>query len=228
MPSSAATPGPSWPKNLAQLPLFKQVVGFLWLSLYIVTLLSLLSYDPADVGFNSYPPNPVPTNFIGSVGAALACQLFIGFGFGAYLFPLLFFWCCVVNFLALEINWRWKPLLMIPFLVSGCALLDLQHLGGWHLILRLANIDTPGYKAKGMDFEAEMRQAIAGVTNGEEAQPVHVNLTDGLLSRPDGNNVSMDQEGLTLAEAQLKFKTGVSLLHLEYQKVMNAIHASEK
>jgi len=92
----------------------------------------------------------------------------------------------------------------------------------------MANIDTPGYKAKGMDFEAEMRQAIAGVTNGEEAQPVHVNLTDGLLSRPDGNNVSMDQEGLTLAEAQLKFKTGVSLLHLEYQKVMNAIHASEK
>jgi flagellar basal-body rod protein FlgB len=92
----------------------------------------------------------------------------------------------------------------------------------------MANIDTPGYKAKGMDFEAEMRQAMAGATNGDDAQPVHVNLTDGLIARPDGNNVSMDQEGLTLAEAQLKFKTGVSLLHLEYQKVMNAIHATEK
>jgi flagellar basal-body rod protein FlgB len=92
----------------------------------------------------------------------------------------------------------------------------------------MANVDTPGYKAKGMDFEAEMRQAMAGAANGEEAQPVHVNLTDGLIARPDGNNVSMDQEGLNLAEAQLKFKTGVSLLHLEYQKVMNAIHATEK
>jgi flagellar basal-body rod protein FlgB len=92
----------------------------------------------------------------------------------------------------------------------------------------MANIDTPGYKAKGMDFEAEMRQAMADNANGEDAKPVRVNLTDGLLSRPDGNNVSMDQEGLTLAEAQLKFKTGVSLLHLEYQKVMNAIHAQEK
>lgn len=92
----------------------------------------------------------------------------------------------------------------------------------------MANVDTPGYKAKGMDFETEMRQAMSEVTNGDDAQPIHVNLTDGLICRPDGNNVSMDKESLTLAEAQLKFKTGVSLLHLEYQKVMNAIHATEK
>ncbi len=144
MPPSSAVPNHHpWPK-IAQLPLFKQVVGFLWLSLYVVTLLSLWSYDPADVTSNVFPANPVPTNFIGYLGAGLACDLYYCFGFGAYFFPLLFFWCCVVNFLALEINWRWKPLLMIPFLVSGCALLDLQHLGGWHLILRLANIDTPG------------------------------------------------------------------------------------
>jgi len=29
---------------------------------------------------------------------------------------------------------------------------------------------------------------------------------DGLIARPDGNNVSLDHEGLNLAEAQLKFK----------------------
>ena len=40
---------------------------------------------------------------------------------------------------------------------------------------------------------------------------------DGLIARPDGNNVSMDRESLNLAEAQLKFKTGVALLRQEYQ-----------
>jgi hypothetical protein len=47
---------------------------------------------------------------------------------------------------------------------------------------------------------------------------------DGLIARPDGNNVSLDREGLNLAEAQLKFKTGVALLREEYQRVMDAIH----
>jgi S-DNA-T family DNA segregation ATPase FtsK/SpoIIIE len=142
-PSSAVPHRQSWPK-LAQLPLFKQVIGFLWLSLYVVTLLSLYSYDPADVSFNVFPANPIPTNFIGYAGAGLACVLYYCFGFGAYLFPFLFFWCCLVNFLAIEIDWRWKPLWLTLFLVSGCALLDLQHVGGWHLIQREANIDTPG------------------------------------------------------------------------------------
>ena len=91
----------------------------------------------------------------------------------------------------------------------------------------MANIDTPGYKAVGMDFEAEMREAMTGVEKGRGARPVHIKAVDGLISRPDGNNVSMDREGLNLAEAQLKFKTGVALLHLEYQRVLNAIHADK-
>jgi flagellar basal-body rod protein FlgB len=92
----------------------------------------------------------------------------------------------------------------------------------------MANIDTPGYKAMGMDFESEMRGAMNDTANGAPAQPVKVTPVDGLITRPDGNNVSMDQEGLNLAEAQLKFKTGVSLLHQEYQTIMNAIHAQDK
>ena len=144
MPSSAVSLRQSWPKNIASLPLFKQVIGFLWLSLYIVTFLSLLSYDPDDLGFNSYPPNPSPSNFIGVVGAGLAGMLYIGFGFGAYLFPLLSLCCCVASFLGIEIQWKWKPLWLLLFLASSCALLDLQTIAGWHLIQRQANIDSPG------------------------------------------------------------------------------------
>ena len=50
---------------------------------------------------------------------------------------------------------------------------------------------------------------------------------DGLIARPDGNNVSIDRESLQLAEAQLKFRTGVALLRQEYQRVMDAIHADK-
>jgi flagellar basal-body rod protein FlgB len=91
----------------------------------------------------------------------------------------------------------------------------------------MANVDTPGYKALGMDFETEMRDAMASVDKGRDARAVHVGFEDGLIARPDGNNVSMDREGLNLAEAQLKFRTGVAVLRQQYQMVMDAIHADK-
>jgi flagellar basal-body rod protein FlgB len=92
----------------------------------------------------------------------------------------------------------------------------------------MANIDTPGYRAVGMDFEAEMREALSGTDVGRAPPPVRKQDVDGLISRPDGNDVSMDREGLNLAEAQLKFKTGMALLRQEFQRVLDAIHADGK
>jgi len=92
----------------------------------------------------------------------------------------------------------------------------------------MANIDTPGYRDVGMDFEAKMREAMAGVDQGQAPRPVRVKTVDGLIARPDGNNVSMDREGLNLAEAQLRFKTGVALLREEYQSILDAIHSDSK
>jgi flagellar basal-body rod protein FlgB len=89
----------------------------------------------------------------------------------------------------------------------------------------MANIDTPGYRAVGMDFESEMREALHDAAANRDAQPVHVRFEDGLIARPDGNNVSMDRESLNLAEAQLRYRTGISLLRQQYQMTMNAIHA---
>ncbi|MEI9999605.1 MAG: DNA translocase FtsK [Verrucomicrobiota bacterium] len=144
MPSTAIPYRQPWLKAVSALPLFKQVVGVLWLALYIVTLLALISYDPADVSFNVFPANPVPTNFIGYFGAGLACMLYYLFGFAAFLFPFLFVCCCIACFLGVEIKWTWKPVWLLLFIISACALLDLQHLGGWDLIRRTANIDSPG------------------------------------------------------------------------------------
>jgi flagellar basal-body rod protein FlgB len=94
--------------------------------------------------------------------------------------------------------------------------------------VNMANIDTPGYRAVGMDFEAEMREAMDGVDKGRAPRQVRVKAVDGLIARPDGNNVSMDREGLNLAESQLRFKTGVALLRQEYQRVLDAIHSDSK
>ena len=91
----------------------------------------------------------------------------------------------------------------------------------------MANIDTPGYRAVGMDFEAEMRGAIHDADQDLPARQVRVREVDGLISRPDGNDVSMDRESLNLAEAQLKFKVGVALLRGENQLVMDAIHSDK-
>jgi len=90
----------------------------------------------------------------------------------------------------------------------------------------MANIDTPGYQTKGFDFAAEMGEALAGIDKGRIA-PLHVHEVDGLVTRPDGNNVSMDREGLHLAEAQLRYRTGIALLRIENQRVMDAIHADK-
>jgi flagellar basal-body rod protein FlgB len=92
----------------------------------------------------------------------------------------------------------------------------------------MANIDTPGFHTVGFDFEAEMRRALSGKgTPGEPATPP-LQEVDGLLARPDGNNVSMDREGLAMAEAQLKFRTGEELAKREYSRVLDAIHADSK
>lgn len=92
----------------------------------------------------------------------------------------------------------------------------------------MANIDTPGYRAKGMDFEAEMRNAMTSVDQGTEEPAVQVKPEDNLIARPDGNNVSMDRESLNLAEAQLKFRTGATLWRQQYQMMMDAIHVDGK
>jgi S-DNA-T family DNA segregation ATPase FtsK/SpoIIIE len=143
MPVSALSHPPTWSKNLSQLPLVKQVIGCLWASLYVVTFLSLISYDPADLGYNVYPPNAIPSNFIGYIGASLAGVLYYGFGFAAYLLTFLFLLCSIASFLGVEIKWRWKPVWLTLFIFSACCLLDLQPLGH-HFILAKENVISPG------------------------------------------------------------------------------------
>ena len=92
----------------------------------------------------------------------------------------------------------------------------------------MANIDTPGYKTEGFNFEQQFLQEMNGSVDADFGAGAEVEDVDGLVSRPDGNNVSMDREGLAMAEAQLKFRTGVELAKREYARVLDAIHADSK
>ena len=96
----------------------------------------------------------------------------------------------------------------------------------------MANIDTPGYKTQGFDFEQAFGAALNEPThrdgtamNGAQSFAGDV---DGLVARPDGNTVSLDRESMQLAKSQLQFRTGVALLKSEFSRVMSAIHADAK
>jgi flagellar basal-body rod protein FlgB len=93
----------------------------------------------------------------------------------------------------------------------------------------MANVDVPGYRTVGFDFSEAMKQQMSAAREergGGEGGPdgVDVVKVDGLVERPDGNNVSMDREGMKMAEAQLKFRVGEELLKHEFSRVMDAIH----
>lgn len=99
----------------------------------------------------------------------------------------------------------------------------------------MANVDTPGYQTVGFDFAAEMSHSMDTLNQQDRNKTgaalmaeARIGPVDGLLERPDGNNVSMDHEGMKMAEAQLQFRTGVELLKHEFTRVMDAIHEDQK
>jgi flagellar basal-body rod protein FlgB len=85
----------------------------------------------------------------------------------------------------------------------------------------LANVDTPGYRTRDINFEGEMQRAMA--QTGPAAPRPRVFRVSGLIERPDGNNVNLEREGLLLARTQLQFRLGVELLRQEFQRITAAV-----
>ena len=89
----------------------------------------------------------------------------------------------------------------------------------------MANIDTPGYKTHDVNFAGELQKAINTVSStGEQVQmSPAVQQVSGLIERPDGNNVSLDREGLLLSETQLQHQLGVQLIKHQFHNLLSAI-----
>ena len=85
----------------------------------------------------------------------------------------------------------------------------------------MANVDTPGYRTKDLNFQAAMRQVMDG-SNTFRLEPVSQEVA-GLPERPDGNNVNIDRESLLLSQTQLQFQLGVQLVKSEFHTLYTAI-----
>jgi flagellar basal-body rod protein FlgB len=85
----------------------------------------------------------------------------------------------------------------------------------------MANVDTPGYHTKEINFQVAMQNAMnQGKTQSVGADSIDV---EGLPERPDGNNVNVDRESMVLAQTQLQYQMGVQLIKAEFHRLLTAI-----
>jgi len=80
----------------------------------------------------------------------------------------------------------------------------------------IANVDTPGYKTKDIDFQFEFMSLMQG-------QSPNVVEAPGLAVNNDGNNVSLDRETRLLAENALRFNLASSLMKTQLKLINSAI-----
>jgi flagellar basal-body rod protein FlgB len=80
----------------------------------------------------------------------------------------------------------------------------------------VANIDTPGYRTRDIDFQFELESQLAGNS------PTVYEPT-GLSVKNDGNNVSLDREARLLAENAMRFNLVSNLMKNELRMVKSAI-----
>lgn len=91
----------------------------------------------------------------------------------------------------------------------------------------VANAETPGYEARKMNFEADLRKAIESPQlKGRTSNPKHfpigssqVEAVQGSITKVhdenplgDGNTVSVDDEMFDMAENQLLFEASTQIL----------------
>lgn len=97
----------------------------------------------------------------------------------------------------------------------------------------IANVDTPGYKAKDVEFEQVLEtessslvrtspRHISNGMGGSETGSAIVNERSG-QGWADGNTVELDQEVALLTENALLFQAGVSLLSSKIKMFKNAM-----
>ena len=85
----------------------------------------------------------------------------------------------------------------------------------------MANVDTPGYHTKDMDFQGALKQVMEQGGN-VRMEPAALESQD-LPERPDGNNVNVDRESMLLSQTQLQFQLGVQLVKSEFHTLFTAI-----
>lgn len=104
------------------------VLGLLFISLGLLLLVALVSYEPADLPQHAAPPNPDPENWIGRFGAYMGYGLFFVFGAAAFLIPVLLLGFGLAHFvpILMYLMHSWRARSAATGLIISCmGMLDL-------------------------------------------------------------------------------------------------------
>ena len=96
----------------------------------------------------------------------------------------------------------------------------------------LANVDTPGYKAKEVTFSDALKTKLATPANSTfpnaRSSSPNADITtreaEGLPARRDGNNVQLDRELLNMGRAAGDFSAAQTALAAKFRLVRYAIN----
>ena len=106
------------------------------------------------------------------------------------------------------------------------------------LAQNIANVDTPGYKRKDLDFESQLQQQLKHYkyTNLDEKvkktdlSKLKANIYTDLSNysyRLDGNNVDIDTENVELASEQIKYEALTNSINAEFTRMRQAMGKEE-
>ncbi len=115
----------------------------------------------------------------------------------------------------------WHAACLNPGMIAGLAsnlehYMDLLAARQKLVASNIANSDTPGYKTKDINFQAEFQSAIRG-------SPPRVTDVEGLVTHNDGNNVNLDREARLLAENAIRFNIASNLVRGQFKALRMAI-----
>ncbi len=86
----------------------------------------------------------------------------------------------------------------------------------------VANLQTPGYHAKRVAFEAELARAV-GEGSGTVTPTVARSLEP---TRPDGNNVNLDTETLLNVDTNLRYQLATQAVSVQFAELRAAMRTA--
>lgn len=102
------------------------------------------------------------------------------------------------------------------------------------LAQNIANVDTPGYKRKDLDFESQLQQQLKHYkyinldekVKKTDLSKLKANIYTDLSNysyRLDGNNVDIDTENVELASEQIKYEALTNSINAEFTRMRQAM-----
>jgi flagellar basal-body rod protein FlgB len=84
----------------------------------------------------------------------------------------------------------------------------------------ISNINTPNYLAKRVTFEASLQAAL---DRSDPAAAVVATRTSLEPTEPNGNNVNLDEETVSITDTGLKYQTDIEALTRKFQLLKTSI-----